>query len=42
MHSVIIGIESLIRVINQPYHLNKQNGMSKVGCQTTQKTELLF
>ena len=42
MYSVSIGIESLIRVSNQLYHLNKQNGVLKVGCQTTQKTELLF
>jgi len=42
LYSVIISIESLIRVSNQPYHLNKQNGKLGVGCQTTQKTDLLL
>jgi len=42
LYFVIISIESLIRVSNQPYNLNKQNGMLKVGCQTIQKTELLL
>jgi len=42
LYSVIISIESLIRVSNQPYNLNKQNFMLKAGCQTTQKTELLL
>jgi len=42
LYFVIISIESLIRVSNQSYNLNKQNGMLKVGCQTIQKTELLL
>ena len=42
LYFVIISIESLIRVSNQSYNLNKKNGMLKVGCQTIQKTELLL
>jgi len=37
LYSVISNIESLIRVSNQPSHLNKQNCMLKAECQTTQK-----
>ena len=42
LYSVMSNIESLIRVGNQPSHLNKQNCMLKAECQTTQKTELLL
>jgi len=42
LYSVISNIESLIRVSNQPSHLNKQNCMLKAESQTIQKTELLL
>ena len=42
MSSYSVIIESLIRVSNQPSHLNRQNCMLKAECQTTQKTELLL